>query len=267
MFDLNASVVTNVGKVRTNNEDFATLIRPNHESTSASRGTLALVADGMGGHEGGELASSLAVEAIVRSYYGSMLPPRESLAKALCDANQEVFKASRQNSGLKGMGTTCIAVVICDDQAWWSWIGDSRFYLLRDKQIYRMSEDHTVVQQLIRRGVLTVEEAYTHPDRSVLDRAIGTRNRVEPEAGEEAIHLVAGDRLLLCSDGLHDLVNDSEMAEVAAEGSVADCAEALVQLALERGGYDNVSLILLEASPEATAPKRAPVITREHVAQ
>jgi protein phosphatase len=267
MLEIEASVLTNVGRVRTNNEDFVSLIRPSRGNHLTSHGVLALVADGMGGHEGGELASRLAVDAIVRSYYGSTAPTSSALAEAIRNANCEVYRASRQNSALKGMGTTCVAVAMRDDQAWWAWIGDSRLYLLRSSQSYRMSEDHTVVRELIRRGLMTPEEAYNHPDRSVLDRAIGTKDRIEPTVSKEAIRLSPGDRLLLCSDGLHDLVTDEEIAELAGDKPVADSAESLMRLALARGGFDNVSIVLLEMRDETAAPKHPPSITREHIVE
>ena len=265
MFEIDASVLTHMGKVRTNNEDSVSLVRPNAADTVKSHRVLALVADGMGGHEGGELASKLAAEGIARSYYSSSATPQQALEKAFRDANRHIFETAAKSPGLKGMGTTCVAVAILDDQAWFVWVGDSRLYLLRGGQIFRMSEDHTVVQEMVRRGLLTAEEAHEHPDRSALARAIGTRELVELAVGAEPIHLSDGDRLLLCSDGLHDLLTDVEIAEYAAETLVADSAGTLMNLALERGGFDNISLVLLEAKLEAAVLKRPMTITREHV--
>ena len=267
MFEIEASVLTHVGRVRTNNEDSVSLVRPCDQRHKSSHGTLAVVADGMGGHEGGEFASKLALEAIVRGYYSSIAPPSAALEEAFQIANREVYAASQQNSALKGMGTTCVAVAVRDDLAWWAWVGDSRLYLLRNRQIYRMTEDQTVVQELTRRGLLTPEEAHNHPDRSVLERALGTRDHVEPALGGQPIRLATGDRLLLCSDGLHDLIGDAEILECAAEGPVADCADALLQGALDRGGFDNVSILLLGASTRTATHRRTPVITREYVVE
>lgn len=264
MLEVDACVLTHVGKVRTNNEDSATLVRPSNVSSVEFHGLLAIVADGMGGHEGGEFASKLAIDSIVRSYYNSKASPAAALEQALRDGNREVYRAARANSQLTGMGTTCVAVVLCDDKAWWGWIGDSRFYLLRSGRVYRMSEDHTVVQSMVRRGLITREEAHDHSDRSVLERALGTRKNVEPGLGREAIQLKAGDRLLLCSDGLHDLVEDEEIAWAAAEGPIAQDAEQLLRLALDRGGHDNISIVLLEVRQKSAGPKRSPAITREY---
>lgn len=265
MLEIDACVLTHSGKVRSNNEDSVSLVRPTDKSSLLSHGLLALVADGMGGHEGGEFASQLALQEIVRSYYRSEAALPAALEQALRDANREVFKASRSNPLLKGMGTTCVALVLCGDEAWWGWIGDSRLYLIRSGKIYRLSEDHTVVQDMVRRGLITAEEAHNHSDRSVLERALGTQKTVEPGLSDHPIRISAGDRLLLCSDGLHDLVEDEELVCNAGEGTVAIAAERLLQLALERGGHDNVSVVLLEAKLESATPKRPPITTREHV--
>jgi PPM family protein phosphatase len=264
MFEIDASVLTHMGKVRTNNEDSVRLVRPNSTNSMKSDGVLALVADGMGGHEGGEMASGLAAERIPRRYYDSMAAPPQALAEALREVNRDIFETAAQDSALRGMGTTCVAVAICDGQAWFAWIGDSRLYLLRGGQIYQMSEDHTAVNELVRRGLLTAEDAHNHPDRSVLTCAMGTKAGVEPAICAEPIHLMDGDRLLLCSDGLHDLLTDAELAECANAGEVAASAEALMQMALDRGGYDNISIILLEARRSSAPGKKAVSITREH---
>ncbi len=176
MFEIDASVLTDAGRVRANNEDSVGLFRPNAADVMKSRGVLALVADGMGGNEGGEFASKLAADGISRGYYHSNGLPPQALAEAFVDVNRQIFEAAAENPALKGMGTTCVAVAICEDQAWWAWVGDSRLYLLRGAEIYRMSEDHTVVHELICRGLLTAEEARDHPDRSILARAMEPGN-------------------------------------------------------------------------------------------
>ncbi|MGA3035607.1 MAG: PP2C family serine/threonine-protein phosphatase [Terracidiphilus sp.] len=257
--------MTHMGKIRTNNEDSVSFVRPTDNDALQTHGLLALLADGMGGHEGGELASKLAVDEITRTYYDSNEPPPVALASAFRNANRVIFRAARANRKLKGMGTTCIAVALCNDRAWWAWIGDSRLYLLRGGQIYRMSEDHTVVQDMMRRGLLTREEAHNHRDRGVLERALGTRETAEFELGSDAIQLALGDRLLLCSDGLHDLVDDDEIARCGTDGPVNQGAERLLDLALELGGHDNITVVLLEANPASSQPKRPLARTREQV--
>jgi PPM family protein phosphatase len=265
MFDVDASILTHMGNVRTNNEDSVSLVRPNTKDDLNSHGILALVADGMGGHEGGELASKLAAETIARSYYRSEATPQNALAEAFREANREIFANASANPALAGMGTTCIAVAILEDLAWWAWVGDSRLYLWRDGQVFQMSEDHTVVYELIRRGLLTAEEARNHPERSVLARALGTKDNIDIALASEPVRLRAGDRLLLCSDGLHDLLADIDISRILTDSPPADCAEALLRTALDRGGFDNISLVLLEAKLAVTSAKRPASITREHV--
>jgi protein phosphatase len=238
-------------------------VRPNRSEVLISHGVLALVADGMGGHKAGEHASSLAAGTVARAYFDSGELPQDSLAAALQKANRAVYEAALDEPAWKGMGTTCVAVSICGEHAYWAWVGDSRLYLLRGDKSFRLTEDHTVVQDMVRRGWMTQEEARAHQDRNVLERAIGTRATVEVGVGGTSMRLECGDRLLLCSDGLHDLLSDDEMALSAIEGTASACADRLLQTALERGAPDNVSIVLLDARPEGTA--RPPIRTREHL--
>jgi protein phosphatase len=263
MLEIDAAVATHVGNVRSRNEDWVSFVRPSEAEAQASRGVLAIVADGMGGHKAGEHASRLAAETIARSYFDSSEELRGALVDAFREANCAVYGAAMAQPAWKGMGTTCVAVAICKDQAWWAWVGDSRLYLLRGGSIYRLTEDHTVVQDMVRRGWMTTQEANAHRDRNVLERAIGTREAVEPGVGQAALRLEPGDRLLLCSDGLHDLLTDEEMASFACEVAARDGAERMIEMALRRGAPDNLSVVLLEAKAEAAA--RPPTKTREHV--
>ena len=261
MLTIEAVVITDTGIVRTHNEDSVTYVKPNDPDEFSSHGVLALVADGMGGHNAGEHASKLAVDTITRSYFRSAEEPRQALLNAIYDANREIYRASLASTAWKGMGTTCVVLAICNDEAWWAWVGDSRLYLLRDGMVYRLTEDHTVVQDMVRQGWMTQEEAHAHHDRNVLERAIGTRHTVKADASDVPIRLCAGDRLLLCTDGLHDLVHDEEMAGWAGGAQVSESAEKLIQAALARGGHDNISVILIEAKEEAAV--RLPA-TKEH---
>jgi protein phosphatase len=264
MLEFDTSVLTHCGKVRSNNEDSVSLVWPRDRATHQSHGLLAIVADGMGGHEGGELASRVAVETIERAWVNSSLEPTAALESAFAEANHAIYQAALLNPRLKGMGTTCVAVVLLEDQASWAWIGDSRLYLLREGRAYRLSEDHTVVQEMLRNGLVTPEEARNHRDRSVLARAMGTREQIQPGVGGKSIRLRPGDRLLLCTDGLHDLVEDEELTSPDADVPAAEDAERLLALALTRGGHDNVSLILIAASSEPSV-KQPLRTTREQV--
>jgi len=264
MLEIEVSILTHMGNVRTNNEDSVSLVRPSMREVMQSHGVLALVADGMGGQEGGELASKLAIDTIARSYYRSKAKPQNALEEAFREANQEIFECAAANSDLAGMGTTCVAVVVLEDLAWWAWVGDSRLYLWRNQQILQMSEDHTVVYDLVRHGLLAAEEARNHPDRSVLARAMGTKKHIDFAFGNEPLRLQAGDRLLLCSDGLHDLLTDVDIAYCLASEQLSDSAGILLRRALERGGFDNISIVLLEAKHKVETPKKLSSITREH---
>lgn len=263
MLEIEAAVMTHMGKVRTNNEDSISLVRPSGRSALASHGVLALVADGMGGHNAGERASSLAAETIGRAYFDSIAAPRDALLDAIQLANRAIYREARADRRCKGMGTTCVAVAVCDDRAWWAWVGDSRLYLVRAGLVYRLTEDHTVVQDMVRRGWMSREEASEHRDRNVLERALGTREAVDAGSSESGIRLQDGDRLLLCSDGLHDLVSDDEIAEWMGSGSFSASAQALLDGALDRGAPDNVSVLLLQTTTRS-AP-RVPGPTREHM--
>ncbi|HKF47730.1 MAG TPA: protein phosphatase 2C domain-containing protein [Terracidiphilus sp.] len=263
MLDVEAAVVTHMGRVRTHNEDAIAFVRPSREAVLASHGVLALVADGMGGHNAGERASALAAETIARAYFDSSAPPRQALLDAIQCANQVIHRAARADRACRGMGTTCVVAAVSDDRAYWAWVGDSRLYLIRSGGVYRLTEDHTVVQDMVRLGWMTREDASLHRDRNVLERALGTRDSVEAGASESGMKLQDGDRLLLSSDGLHDLVSDIDIGGLAGAGALSVCAQALLDAALERGAPDNVSVLLIEATSRPA--QRVPGPTREHV--
>ena len=254
MLNIEAAAITHVGKVRTHNEDSISFVRPSDRAALATHGVLALVADGMGGHNAGERASSLAAETITRAYFDSVAAPREALLDALAKANEEIHRAARADRRCKGMGTTCVAVAVCDDRAWWAWAGDSRLYLVRGGAAYMLTKDHTIVQDMVRRGWMTREEAAAHRDRNVLERALGTRDAIELGSSETGLKLLDGDRLLLCSDGLHDLVSDAEIGAVAGTSTISASAQALLDSALDRGAPDNVSVLLIGTTANTTVP-------------
>jgi serine/threonine protein phosphatase PrpC len=254
-------VVTNPGNVRENNEDSVALLW--HSRPDAEAGmVVGLVADGMGGHQCGEVASQIAAELIPRVLFRSRQELPQALREAFTEANADILHLAKKDPGKAGMGTTGAVVAMDGDDAWCAWVGDSRIYLLRGSRCYQISQDHTVVGELVRSGHLTAEEARNHADRNVLSRALGTRRKVEIDVLGRPVRLQNGDRFLLCSDGLHDLLSDDDITKLAAEGKLQECAESLVGLALERGGYDNVSVVLLEAGGKTEPPR----ITREVIA-
>jgi protein phosphatase len=262
VLEIRASVATNTGCVRSENQDAAVVSRPAETKALDTHGVMALVADGMGGCKGGEVASALACEIIPKSYFAIAGPAPAALRASLEAANAEIYQMAQAQPGLRGMGTTAVAFAVTRSHGWLAYVGDSRLYLIRRGQIYRMSEDHSMVFEMVHKGLLTAEEARNHEDRNVLSRALGSRPQVEVSCWDEPFPIEPGDRYLLCSDGLHDLVTDEKMLELAQSAEVDVATERLVRTANENGGYDNISVILLEAVDPA-APRVRPGPTRE----
>jgi len=217
---------TDVGRVRKGNEDSFTAEDP-----------LFAVADGMGGHQGGEVASSLALETI-----GKGSRPIEKMVQ---EANQAVYRRADQDPGLSGMGTTLTALVADGEVLRMAHVGDSRAYMLRDGRLQRLTKDHTVVQRLVDEGKLTAEEAEIHPQRSILTRALGVDESLQVDQG--AIEPRTGDRLLLCSDGLTGMVDEERITRILIENPDPQAAaDALVEAANEAGGQDNITAVVMD---------------------
>jgi protein phosphatase len=263
VLEIRASVATNPGCVRAENQDAAIFSRPADDRSLVTHGVIALVADGMGGCNGGEVASAMACEGIPKAYFAGNGPAPAALRAALEAVNAEIYQAAQAQPDLRGMGTTAVAFAITASHGWLAYVGDSRLYLIRGGQIYRMSEDHSMVFEMVHKGLLTAEEARNHEDRNVLSRALGSRPQVEVSCWEEPFPIQPGDRYLLCSDGLHDLVTDEKMLELANSGELSEATENLVRTANENGGHDNISVILLEAV-EAEPSRSRPAPTREY---
>lgn len=246
-FDL-ADVVsigeTDVGRVRSVNQDARGEWRD--ESTGLR---LFFIADGMGGHRGGEVASQLAVEQVGRAFAESPAEPAAMLRGAFERANTEIFQRANADFELAGMGTTGVALLLTGEPtAYVAHVGDSRAYRLRDGALEMLTGDHSVVGELVRRGQLTEEQARVHPQSNEILRAIGTQPRVEVEVGEIAVQL--GDRFLLCSDGLNGMLPDEQIAEVLAGATPESCARQLIDRANQAGGTDNITVILVRIDPD-----------------
>ncbi|NLM46991.1 MAG: Stp1/IreP family PP2C-type Ser/Thr phosphatase [Firmicutes bacterium] len=243
-----AAGISDQGRVRPNNEDRFLIL-------DESPLMLIAVADGMGGHAAGEVASSMALE-VIKSYLDShrreiLQTARQGktllpyLQEMLALANDQILQSSGENSEYNGMGTTLTMVLHIFDMSWLAHIGDSRAYLYREQSMQQLTEDHTLVSQLIKNGQLRAEEASDHPQRNILTRALGT----DKDAWFDIFPLALqkGDCLLLCTDGLHSLVGAEEMAGIIAESSSREEAVAkMVNLANARGGTDNITVILAE---------------------
>ncbi|MDX2153442.1 MAG: PP2C family serine/threonine-protein phosphatase [Bryobacteraceae bacterium] len=245
-YEVEASFLTDVGKVRTSNEDSAAVVHPDEPAQLRSKGVLVIVADGMGGHEGGEVASRTATERVADVYYHSDRPPQQALVDAFLAANQEIRDRAKRDKHLTGMGTTCTAVAAINGLVYSAHVGDSRVYLIRGQQAYRMTEDHSAPMALVQKGLLTLAQASHHEDRNVILRAMGTYDKLEVSTWKEPFPLRPGDRMVLCSDGFHDSVADEEIGALASRhNSAPESCRALLDLALQRDGADNITVAVL----------------------
>lgn len=241
-FKLDAAWQTDAGCVRENNEDNALYREALNQSEAETKGSLMIVADGVGGHSAGEEASRIAVETISQRFFDSNEGINDALREAFAEANQAIFLAAQSRFEWQGMGTTATALAVCGGQAFAVQVGDSRLYLVRDERIYQLSEDHSAVMELVRMGVMTLGEAENHEDRNIILRALGTKPEVAVTVWEKPFPVRGGDSFVLCTDGLFDLVSDEEIKATAAnETPVAGCRK-LVDLAKAKGGYDNITV-------------------------
>jgi len=241
--------LSDVGCQRENNEDSLSYWEPQSEAEFRQKGRLAVVADGMGGYEGGQEASRLAVETVQDVFdQEPAADPRGALLKGFKTAHERIRKYADEHPQFQGMGTTCTALALNDLHLYFAHVGDSRLYLVRGNTILRLTRDHSYVGKLVESGVLRSEEAERHPQRHILTAALGAGSEVEAEAPASPLRLEAGDALVLCTDGLWSLVQELEILEIVA-GRVASaaCAE-LVKLARERGGPDNITVQILRVS-------------------
>lgn len=261
--EVTLSLQTDVGCVREINEDCVLFVQPRDPDVVASKGLLVLVADGMGGHSAGEVASRKAVEVISRIYYEQDGYPQSALQKAFNQASREIFEMSQADDSLRGMGTTCTALVLKNGSALAAHVGDSRLYLVRNGAIYTMTEDHSQVMEMVKRGLISLEQARHHPDKNVILRAIGSRPEVEVSTWEEPLPAREGDRFLLCSDGLYDLVEDEEIRRAVEEAEPRSACENLIALAKQRGGYDNISVGVVSLTPVSETQSEPVRQTRE----
>jgi PPM family protein phosphatase len=246
---IEAASLTDVSHQRTNNEDSFLYWEPNSDDDFRRKGRLAVVADGMGGYEGGQEASRLAVET-VRSVYDNAFgaDPQETLIEAFASAHQNIQRFATEHPQFYGMGTTCTAVSIVDRQLYFAHVGDSRLYLIRGETITRLTRDHSYVGRLVESGIVRSEDAESHPQRHILTAALGSGREVTPHAPEQPVPLNPGDSLLLCSDGLWGLVGDPDLSQIVRANPPAEACQKLVAMALERGGPDNVTVLVLRVS-------------------
>ena len=223
---------THVGKVRHNNEDSLIVIEPE----------TFVVADGMGGAQAGEVASQMLVET-VKEFLSETPPPwhEKILSQAILLANSKILNLARQNANYLGMGTTATILSLDGKQAYFAHVGDSRLYRLRNDSLTQITEDHSYVETLVRRGEITPEEARVHPMKNVLTQAVGAIDKISVDAAN--FYVESGDTFLLCTDGLTNMVSDDSIKKILQ--SAPNPADALIDAALAGGGRDNISVIVV----------------------
>lgn len=232
---------SDLGKVRETNEDNLYVDK---------EVGLFIVADGMGGHRAGEVASEMAVRVI-----SSVIKEKVSEAdkknifsvikKSISIANDEIYRKSRENPNLNGMGTTTVLALLNKNKFYIGNIGDSRAYLIRNSKITQLTEDHSLVADLVKTGQITKEEARVHPRRNVITRALGTREDIKADI--KSINIKEGDYILLCTDGLTDMLRDEEIRDIilSPKNSIQGKCRELINKANEKGGRDNITVVLI----------------------
>lgn len=233
---------THVGKVRPVNQDAYYL--------PAAGESFAVVADGMGGHKAGEVASAMAVSEFTRWLRCAPLPTEETVNYAVHEANRIIHRTAQRESDKSNMGTTLVGVWVDDEQVILCNVGDSRAYLLREGSLTQMSRDHSLVGELLEQGRITRQEARNHPHKNYITRAIGTSSMVQPDI--RTVDRRSGDVWLLCSDGMSNYVEDGEIERILSEESDRQaCVTRLIDLALRRGGADNITVVLVDCGEVA----------------
>jgi protein phosphatase len=247
--------LTHTGRVRTRNEDCLGAFEPENPEVLKARGRLFVVADGMGGHAHGDVASRLAVDTVHDVYYDPARtePLPDALRIAVHAANEVVFRENKASGSEPPMGTTLTALVIHEHNAFLAHVGDSRAFLARGREIRQLTEDHSLVGELVRSGVLSATEAEHHPSAHVILRALGLAEDVALEI-QGPLPLRRGDLLVLCTDGLTRRVAPHEIRWTAGTRSPRRACERLVSLANERGGPDNITVQLIRFGPHRFLP-------------
>lgn len=232
---------TDVGMIREVNQDFVFV----SERPIGSLPNLLVVADGMGGHKAGEYASKFAVEVVKQELAQSTEDNPEAMMKnAIISANQKLRETARGDSRFQGMGTTLVVATVIDRTLYFANVGDSRLYLLNE-DIKQLSKDHSLVQEMVRLGGINQEEAKHHPDKNIITRAVGGREKVEVDFFE--YRLKKGDIILMCTDGLSNMVEDDEILRIVKNSrDVVEMVEQLIERAKNNGGNDNIGVVVAQ---------------------
>ena len=232
---------TDIGMVREVNQDYVFVT----ETPIGNLPNLLVVADGMGGHRAGEYASRLAVEVLKQELEGSTEESPEAVMRnAITRANERVLEAARQDAKLSGMGTTLVVATVIERTLYFANVGDSRLYLLSD-DIKQLSKDHSLVQEMVRLGGINQEEAKSHPDKNIITRAIGAKDELDIDFYE--YRLKKNDMILMCTDGLSNMVEDEEMLHIVkCSRDGVEAVEQLIERAKDNGGNDNIGVIVAQ---------------------
>lgn len=250
---LDVAQLTDVGRRREHNEDNMAFVIPKDPLVMANKGALFIVADGMGGHAAGEVASEIAVDTISNMYYQDESDEVDvSLLRAIRRANTSIHQRAAENMLRTGMGTTCVAAVLRGNIAYIANVGDSRAYLIRGSQVRQISHDHSWVAEQVRAGLLTEDQARTHTQRNVITRCLGTQAEVDVDVFHEELN--EGDSLVLCTDGLSGLVSDEELSHIIDQFVPQESVYHLVERANENGGPDNITAIVARVQEVGEEP-------------
>jgi serine/threonine protein phosphatase PrpC len=261
---LRIAASTHAGMSGKNNEDRYAVSAYRLEGSPSLPSVLAVVCDGIGGHRAGEVAAEIAVETISQGVAQSdASQPIETLRTVIQEASQKILEQAQEDHGKHGMGSTCACAWVIDKRLYIAYVGDSRIYLLRDGKIHQLSNDHTWVQEAIDVGLISPEQAREHPNAHVIRRHLGSQQPVEPDTrlrlapdenneqmeAHQGMELLPGDQLVLCSDGLTDLVNPDEILQALQGKDQQEALKELTQLANQRGGHDNITIISMRVPP------------------
>jgi PPM family protein phosphatase len=234
------SGVSEQGPVRTNNEDYIAHCCPPDAEVRAAKGYLFVVADGVGGDNAGEVASKEAAEKLIEGYYASQKPWARALQEAFGQANMHVHDLSHTSPEYRRMQTTLSAIALLNNQAFIGHVGDTRIYRVRGHEITQLTRDHSEVAELVRMQIITADEARHHPRRNIITRALGGDPFMQPEY--HSIEVEKGDIFLLCTDGLWEPLTEREIAGIISTHPAHDSCRKLIDLAIERGTNDNLSI-------------------------
>jgi PPM family protein phosphatase len=248
LLSLEVAARTDIGIKRSHNEDSVASVVPQDSQVLAQKGALFIVADGMGGFNKGEVASNLVIQKVSDYYYqDASTDIGASLVQAIRQANLALRQhIETQEEAVKLMGTTCIAAILHDATVYIANIGDSRAYIVREDQAQQISQDHSWVAEQVRLGTLTREEARTHEKRNIITRCIGTEDNVEIDLFTEPVQ--DGDILVLCTDGLTNVVRDEELAAIVTQYNSQESTARLIALANENGGPDNITAVVVHVA-------------------